>query len=59
MGEFTDKRWSNVLGTITLILMMMAGAALICFHFEEGFSSSKCLVPFSSFWLIVQYFISI
>ncbi|MCK9211819.1 MAG: divalent metal cation transporter [Ignavibacteriaceae bacterium] len=34
MGKFTNKRWSNVLGTITLILMSVAGVALIYFQFK-------------------------
>jgi NRAMP (natural resistance-associated macrophage protein)-like metal ion transporter len=34
MGEFTNKRWSNALGTITLILMTIAGVALIYFQFK-------------------------
>ena len=34
MGEFTNKRWSNVLGTITLILMSVAAIALIYFQFK-------------------------
>jgi NRAMP (natural resistance-associated macrophage protein)-like metal ion transporter len=34
MGKFTNKRWSNVLGSITLILMSVAGVALIYFQFK-------------------------
>jgi Mn2+/Fe2+ NRAMP family transporter len=34
MGEFTNKRWSNVLGSITLILMSVAAVALIYFQFK-------------------------
>jgi NRAMP (natural resistance-associated macrophage protein)-like metal ion transporter len=34
MGEFTNKKLSNILGTITLILMSIAGAALIYFQFK-------------------------
>jgi Mn2+/Fe2+ NRAMP family transporter len=34
MGEFTIKKLSNILGTITLILMSAAGAALIYFQFK-------------------------
>ena len=34
MGEFTNKRWSNVLGSITLTLMSVAAVALIYFHFQ-------------------------
>jgi NRAMP (natural resistance-associated macrophage protein)-like metal ion transporter len=34
MGKFTNKRWSNVLGSITLILMSAAGVALIYFQFK-------------------------
>ncbi|MCX6168418.1 MAG: divalent metal cation transporter [Ignavibacteriales bacterium] len=34
MGEFTNKKWSNILGTITLILMSVAAAALIYFQFK-------------------------
>jgi NRAMP (natural resistance-associated macrophage protein)-like metal ion transporter len=34
MGKFTNKRWSNVLGSITLILMSIAGIALIYFQFK-------------------------
>jgi NRAMP (natural resistance-associated macrophage protein)-like metal ion transporter len=33
MGEFTNKRWSNVLGSITLLLMTAAAAALLYFQF--------------------------
>ena len=34
MGEFTNKRWSNVLGSITLLLMTGAAVALIYFQFR-------------------------
>ena len=34
MGEFTNKRWSNVLGSITLILMSIAAISLMYFQFE-------------------------
>lgn len=34
MGKFTNKRWSNILGTITLILMSAAAVALIYFQFK-------------------------
>jgi len=34
MGEFTNKRWENVLGSITLILMSVAAVALIYFQFN-------------------------
>jgi Mn2+/Fe2+ NRAMP family transporter len=34
MGEFTNKRWSNVLGTLALILMSVAAVALIYFQFQ-------------------------
>ena len=34
MGEFTNKRWSNVLGSITLILMSAAAVALLYFQFK-------------------------
>ena len=34
MGKFTNKRWSNVLGSITLILMSAAAVALIYFQFK-------------------------
>jgi Mn2+/Fe2+ NRAMP family transporter len=34
MGEFTNKRWSNVLGTIALLLMSVAALALIYFQFK-------------------------
>ena len=34
MGKFTNKRWSNVLGSITLILMSIAGVTLIYFQFK-------------------------
>jgi Mn2+/Fe2+ NRAMP family transporter len=34
MGKFTNKRWSNVLGSITLILMSAAAIALIYFQFK-------------------------
>lgn len=34
MGEYTNKRWSNVLGSITLILMSAAAFALIYFQFK-------------------------
>ena len=34
MGEFTNKRWSNVLGTLALILMSVAAVALIYFLFK-------------------------
>ena len=33
MGEFTNKSWSNVLGTIALILMSFAAIALLYFQF--------------------------
>jgi len=34
MGEHTSKKWSNVLGSITLILMSAAAVALIYFQFK-------------------------
>jgi NRAMP (natural resistance-associated macrophage protein)-like metal ion transporter len=34
MGEFTNKKLSNILGSITLILMSVAGIALIYFQFK-------------------------
>ena len=34
MGEHTSKKWSNVLGSITLILMSVAAVALIYFQFK-------------------------
>jgi NRAMP (natural resistance-associated macrophage protein)-like metal ion transporter len=34
MGEFTNKRWSNVLGALALILMSVAAVALIYFLFK-------------------------
>ena len=34
MGEFTNKRWSNVLGSMTLLLMSVAAFALIYFQFK-------------------------
>ncbi len=34
MGEFTNKKWSNILGTITLILMSVAAVALMYFQFK-------------------------
>ena len=34
MGKYTNKRWSNVLGSITLILMSAAAFALIYFQFK-------------------------
>jgi NRAMP (natural resistance-associated macrophage protein)-like metal ion transporter len=34
MGEFTNKRWSNVLGSMTLALMSVAAVALIYFQFQ-------------------------
>ena len=34
MGEHTSKKWSNVLGSITLILMSVAAGALIYFQFK-------------------------
>jgi NRAMP (natural resistance-associated macrophage protein)-like metal ion transporter len=34
MGEFTNKRWSNVLGSLTLLLMSVAAIALIYFQFK-------------------------
>ncbi len=34
MGEFTNKRWSNVLGALALILMSVAAFALIYFLFQ-------------------------
>jgi Mn2+/Fe2+ NRAMP family transporter len=34
MGENTNKRWPNVLGSVTLILMSAAAAALIYFQFK-------------------------
>ncbi len=33
MGKFTNKKWSNILGFITLILMSAAAVALIYFQF--------------------------
>ncbi len=35
MGDFTNKRWSNVLGSITLILMSIAGITLIYFSLSR------------------------
>ena len=34
MGEFTNKRWSNVLGSVTLMLMSTSAIALIYFQFR-------------------------
>jgi NRAMP (natural resistance-associated macrophage protein)-like metal ion transporter len=34
MGEFTNKRWSNVLGSATLVLMSVAAVALVYFQFQ-------------------------
>jgi Mn2+/Fe2+ NRAMP family transporter len=34
MGKFTNKKSSNILGTITLILMSLAAVALIYFQFK-------------------------
>jgi Mn2+/Fe2+ NRAMP family transporter len=34
MGEFTNKRWSNVLGSATLVLMSIAAVALVYFQFQ-------------------------
>jgi len=34
MWKFTNKRWSNILGSITLLLMSVAGVALIYFQFK-------------------------
>jgi NRAMP (natural resistance-associated macrophage protein)-like metal ion transporter len=34
MGEFTNKKMSNILGSITLLLMSAAGVALIYFQFK-------------------------
>ena len=34
MGEFTNRRWSNALGSATLILMSIAAVALIYFQFD-------------------------
>ena len=34
MGEFTNARISNILGSITLLLMTLAGGALIYFQFK-------------------------
>jgi NRAMP (natural resistance-associated macrophage protein)-like metal ion transporter len=34
MGEFTNKRWTNILGSITLLLMSAAAVALIYFQFQ-------------------------
>jgi NRAMP (natural resistance-associated macrophage protein)-like metal ion transporter len=34
MGEFTNKRWSNVLGSTTLVLMSAAAIALVYFQFN-------------------------
>jgi len=34
MGKFTNKKWSNILGSITLALMSVAAAALIYFLFK-------------------------
>jgi NRAMP (natural resistance-associated macrophage protein)-like metal ion transporter len=33
MGKFTNKRWSNVLGSITFLLMSLAALALLYFQF--------------------------
>ena len=33
MGEHTNKKWSNILGTITLLLMTIASIVLIYFQF--------------------------
>ena len=34
MGEFTNKKWPNILGSTTLILMSAAAVALVWFQFE-------------------------
>jgi len=34
MGKFTNKKWSNILGIITLVLMTVSGMALIYFQFK-------------------------
>jgi len=34
MGEFTNTAWSNVLGSITLMLMSIAAVALIYFQLK-------------------------
>ena len=34
MEEYTNKRWSNVLGSLTLLLMSVAAVALIYFQFK-------------------------
>jgi NRAMP (natural resistance-associated macrophage protein)-like metal ion transporter len=34
MGKFVNKRWSNVLGSLTLILMSVAAIALLYFQFN-------------------------
>ncbi len=34
MGEFTNKRWSNALGSLTLVLMSAAAVTLIYFQFN-------------------------
>ena len=33
MGEFTNGRWSNILGVITLVIMTAAASALLYFEF--------------------------
>jgi hypothetical protein len=34
MGEFTNGRWSNILGGVALLLMTVAAALLIHFQFK-------------------------
>ena len=34
MGEFTNGKWSNILGTIALLLMTASAALLIYFQFK-------------------------
>jgi NRAMP (natural resistance-associated macrophage protein)-like metal ion transporter len=34
MGDFTNKRWSNALGSLTLVLMSAAAITLIYFQFD-------------------------
>jgi hypothetical protein len=50
MGEFTNGRWSNMLGVIALLLMTVSAALLIYFQFKINFSSfsflCKNLLPY-------------
>ena len=36
MGEFTNGKWSNILGVITLLLMTVSAAVLLYFEFKGG-----------------------